>query len=159
MECLARHLLTSRSAGCLDESPGDGGHAGIWTHGIDKATVRVVIHLALPKSIEQFYEEAGRAGHDGELADCALLRQKKEPDCWLTSSSRSKIPPGSREPGSDTHAVRRFAESAQCRRRQICLHFGETPKWESCGMCDVCGSTPEWMSVAALARSGSEGRR
>jgi ATP-dependent DNA helicase RecQ len=40
-----------------------------------------------------------------------------------------------------------FAETARCRHRQICLHFGETPKWKSCGACDVCGSQPEWMAV------------
>src|SRR5439155_7813116 len=42
-----------------------------------------------------------------------------------------------------------FAESAACRHRQICLHFGETPKWESCGMCDVCSAEPEWLAKDA----------
>jgi ATP-dependent DNA helicase RecQ len=47
------------------------------------------------------------------------------------------------------HAIRRFAEGGQCRCRQICLHFGETPKWDRCEACDVCGVEPEWMNEAA----------
>jgi ATP-dependent DNA helicase RecQ len=50
--------------------------------------------------------------------------------------------------------ISRFADSLRCRHRQICLHFGETPKWEHCGNCDNCGAKPEWLSkhiaVAAL---------
>jgi ATP-dependent DNA helicase RecQ len=43
-------------------------------------------------------------------------------------------------------AIRRFAESKQCRHRQVCLHFGETPKWERCDACDVCGVDLDWMN-------------
>jgi ATP-dependent DNA helicase RecQ len=45
------------------------------------------------------------------------------------------------------HAIRRFAEGRACRHREICLHFGETPKWESCGACDICAAELEWMSA------------
>lgn len=47
------------------------------------------------------------------------------------------------------HIIRAFAESERCRHRQICTHFGETPKWESCGACDVCGNIPEWLTAKA----------
>ena len=43
------------------------------------------------------------------------------------------------------HTIRAFAESGKCRHRQICTHFGEIPKWTSCGGCDVCGAAPEWL--------------
>jgi ATP-dependent DNA helicase RecQ len=49
------------------------------------------------------------------------------------------------------HVIRRFAESATCRHRQICVHFGETPKWEQCGMCDICAAVPAWLDQQADA--------
>jgi ATP-dependent DNA helicase RecQ len=45
------------------------------------------------------------------------------------------------------HAIRRFAEGEACRHRQICLHFGETPKWEKCNACDICAAVPDWFDL------------
>jgi ATP-dependent DNA helicase RecQ len=114
--------------------------------GINKASVRAVIHLAMPKSIEQYYQEAGRAGRDGAPADCALLWQKRDVGLLAHFIDQLTDPAEKERAWQRYHAVRRFAESAKCRHRQICLHFGETPKWESCGMCDVCGAEPEWLA-------------
>jgi ATP-dependent DNA helicase RecQ len=50
------------------------------------------------------------------------------------------------------HTTRRFVESKACRHRQICLHFGETPKWTECSACDVCSGTPEWLSESTRAK-------
>jgi ATP-dependent DNA helicase RecQ len=115
--------------------------------GINKATVRAVIHLALPKSIEQYYQEAGRAGRDGNAADCVLLWRKQ--DAGLLGFFANQIlDPAERERAWQRyHKIRDFAESGKCRHRQICTHFGESPKWNSCGACDVCGCMPEWMAV------------
>ena len=117
--------------------------------GINKATVRAVIHLALPKSIEQYYQEAGRAGRDGSSADCVLLWRKQ--DAGLLGHFANQImDPAERERAWDRyHKIRAFAESGNCRHRQICTHFGETPKWESCGACDICGALPPWLSFAS----------
>jgi ATP-dependent DNA helicase RecQ len=114
--------------------------------GINKASVRAVIHLAMPKSIEQYYQEAGRAGRDGAPADCALLWQKRDVGLLAHFIEQLTDPAEKERAWQRYHAVRRFAESTKCRHHQICLHFGETPKWESCGMCDVCGAEPEWLS-------------
>jgi len=116
--------------------------------GINKATVRAVIHLALPKSIEQYYQEAGRAGRDGDPADCVLLWRKQ--DAGLLGYFANQIlDPAERDRAWQRyHKIRAFAECGECRHRQICTHFGETPKWNSCGACDVCGSMPEWFSLA-----------
>jgi len=115
--------------------------------GINKATVRAVIHLALPKSVEQFYQEAGRAGRDGNPADCILLWRKQ--DAGLLGYFANQIVDAAERDRAwrRYHTIRAFAESDKCRHLQICTHFGETPKWTSCGACDVCGSTPQWLSA------------
>lgn len=115
--------------------------------GINKATVRAVIHLALPKSIEQYYQEAGRAGRDGNSADCLLLWRKQ--DASLLAYFANQITDAAERDRAwqRYHKIREFAESDQCRHRQICIHFGETPKWTSCGACDVCGSQPDWLTL------------
>ena len=117
--------------------------------GINKASVRAVIHLALPKSVEQFYQEAGRAGRDGNPADCVLLWRKQ--DAGLLGYFANQIlDPAERDRAWQRyHIIRAFAESGQCRHRQICTHFGETPKWESCDACDICGNIPEWLTAKA----------
>lgn len=114
--------------------------------GINKATVRAVIHMALPKSVEQFYQEAGRAGRDGNPADCILLWRKQ--DAGLLGYFANQILDAAERDRAwqRYHTIRAFAESDNCRHRQICTHFGETPKWQSCAACDVCGAAPDWLT-------------
>jgi ATP-dependent DNA helicase RecQ len=117
--------------------------------GINKPDVRAVLHLSLPKSLEQYYQEAGRAGRDGLPATCVLLWQKRDIGL-LTHFVQDIQDSAERERAWQRyHTIRRFVEGKQCRHRQICLHFGETPKWERCDACDVCGAMPEWMDAAA----------
>jgi ATP-dependent DNA helicase RecQ len=115
--------------------------------GINKPSVRAVVHLALPKSIEQYYQEAGRAGRDGLPADCALLWQKR--DVGLLAHFIDHLNDfGEKDRAwQQYHAMRQFAENLLCRHRQICAHFGETPKWQTCSTCNVCVPPPAWMTI------------
>ncbi len=98
--------------------------------GINKPGVRAVIHLSLPKSVEQYYQEAGRAGRDGLPADCVLLWQKKDTALLAYFISEMKDKAEQERSWQRYHEIKRFAESPLCRHRQICLHFGERPKWD-----------------------------
>ena len=118
--------------------------------GINKPAVRAVIHTALPKSIEQYYQEAGRAGRDGLPADCLLLWQPKDAGLLAYFIEQLRDPDEKARAWQRYRTIRNFVESPRCRHFQVCMHFGQSPKWQRCEMCDVCGNLPEWMKVAML---------
>jgi ATP-dependent DNA helicase RecQ len=119
--------------------------------GINKAAVRAVIHLSLPKSIEQYYQEAGRGGRDSLPADCVMLWQKKDAGLHAYFIGQINDPEEKKRAWQRYDEIRGFVESDVCRHKRICAHFGENKKWAACGACDVCSYEPAWLSAPVQA--------
>jgi ATP-dependent DNA helicase RecQ len=119
--------------------------------GIDKPDVRFVAHLDMPKSIEGYFQETGRAGRDGEPADAWMtygladvVQQRR-----LIEMSEAEAP-YKRLSGTKLDAMLGLAEAADCRRVRLLSYFGEAS--EPCGNCDNCLTPPQRVDATEAAR-------
>ncbi|MFM8954159.1 MAG: DNA helicase RecQ [Planctomycetaceae bacterium] len=130
--------------------------------GIDRSDVRLVLHTSLPKSLEAYQQETGRAGRDGLAAECVLLYSSADMFSWESlvrkSAAESDLDPDEQEQliGSQVahlHAMRRYAQAARCRHAALSEYFGQSYEAESCGACDVClGETESLPEATVIAQ-------
>jgi ATP-dependent DNA helicase RecQ len=118
--------------------------------GIDKPDVRFVAHAGLPKSIESYYQETGRAGRDGDPAEALMLWGAED---FARARMRLSELPEARIAGERArlNALAALVETVECRRALLLRHFGEDPP-ERCGNCDTCLDPPARLDVSVLAQ-------
>jgi len=123
--------------------------------GIDRGDVRSVIHAAMPKSLEHYQQETGRAGRDGLEAECVLFYSAADAIKW--ESLIDKGAENAAEPAEVSKAGRRllrqmqaYAGTGVCRHRAISEHFGQSYPRDNCGACDICLDEAETVADATI---------
>src|SRR5439155_6964987 len=123
--------------------------------GIDRSNVRYVLHTAMPKSLEHYQQETGRAGRDGLEAECVLLHSGGDFLTWRSILEKSASDPGvdpSFLPGALKHVedMDRYCRGAVCRHRALVQYFGQGYEPELCSACDICLGDAEQVADAAI---------
>ncbi|MGH7812808.1 MAG: DNA helicase RecQ [Candidatus Binataceae bacterium] len=111
--------------------------------GIDRSNIRCVIHAALPKSIEHFQQETGRAGRDGLPSECVLFYSAADALRWQSLLERNaqdaeSAPEAVASAKRLLDEMRRFATVVSCRHASLCAYFGDNYPGENCNACDFC---------------------
>jgi ATP-dependent DNA helicase RecQ len=119
--------------------------------GIDKPDVRFVVHLDLPKSLEAYYQETGRAGRDGEPADVYLLYGLQDVVLLKQMVSNGHNEKQNRIENHKLDTMLAFCELTSCRRQAILNYFGESAP-AKCGYCDTCVTPPDTFNATEVVQ-------
>ena len=130
--------------------------------GIDKPNVRFVLHCDLPKNIEGYYQETGRAGRDNEPATCAMFYGRKDMGLLLTFARQVEDSDAREAALAQVYAMADFTGRDECRRKGLLAYFGEVYPEENCGACDICtgrveredATTAAQKLLSAMVRTG-----
>jgi ATP-dependent DNA helicase RecQ len=125
--------------------------------GIDRSNVRFVLHTAMPKSIEHYQQETGRAGRDGLEAECVLLYSAADAMTWrsmLSGSEDAPVDPRWVESGlRHLNDLDRYLSGTTCRHRALVEYFGQHYDPQSCSACDLClGETEDVVDATVVAQ-------
>jgi ATP-dependent DNA helicase RecQ len=123
--------------------------------GIDRSNVRFVLHTGMPKSVEHYQQEAGRAGRDGLPAECVLLYSYADTKFWEFMLEKTASEPGvdpSFLESARTHVtdVNRFCGGAVCRHKALVTYFNQNYEHETCAACDLCLGDAELVADAPV---------
>lgn len=106
--------------------------------GIDKSNVRYVIHSGMPKSLEAYQQESGRAGRDGLPAECWLFHRASDYMSWARIIELSPSQDAKEMAINSLRGVDRFCKDVKCRHKALADHFGEQLEIKNCNACDIC---------------------
>lgn len=132
--------------------------------GIDRSNVRYVLHTAMPKSLEAYQQETGRAGRDGLEAECVLLHSGADVFTWKAIMQKAASEQGQGQYQDNDlsyletahehlHLMDRYCRGAACRHSLLVAHFGQTYEKDNCGACDIClGETVEVEGALVIAQ-------